>query len=118
MVGMSKSNNKLQGLANKVCEGNLQELTTWIDSFFAPITADFQPITPGEVFHIGPHYSVPERFTITVSDVEKQLSRLNTRKASGPDGIPAWFLKEYAELLSGHVCCIFNNMPDGYIPVV
>ena len=34
MVGMSKSNNKLQGLANTVCEGNLQELTTRINSFF------------------------------------------------------------------------------------
>ena len=119
MVGMSKSNNKLQGLANTVCEGNLQELTTRINSFFEFVTADFQPITPGEVFHIGPDCSVPEHFTITVSDVEKQLSCLNTNKAPGPDGVPAWFLKEYAELLSGPVCCIFNSsLRDGYIPVV
>ena len=119
MVGMSKSNSKLQGLANTACEGNLQELTTQINSFFESVTADFQPVTPREVIHIAPDCSVPERFTITVSDVEKQLSRLNTNKASGPDGVPAWFLKEYAELLSGPVCCIFNSsMRDGYIPVV
>ena len=119
MVGMSKSNNKLQSLADTVCEGNLQELTTRINSFFETVTADFQPFTPGEVFHIGPDCSVPERFTITVNDVEKQLSCLNTNKASRPDGVPAWFLKEYAELLSGPVCCIFNSsMRDGYIPVV
>ena len=62
---------------------------------------------------------MPKHFTITVSDVEKQLSRLNTNKASGPDAVPARFLKEYAELLSGPVCCIFNSsMHDGYIPVV
>ena len=119
LVGMSKSSNKLQGLANTVCEGNLQELTTRINSFFESVTADFQPITPGAVFHSGPDCSVPDRFTITVGDVEKQLLRLNTNKASGPDGIPAWFLKEYAELLSGPVCCIFNSsVRDGYIPAV
>ena len=104
MVGMSKSINKLQDIANTVCKGNLQELTTRKNSFFESVTVDFQPITPGEVFHIGPECSVPERFTITVSDVKKQLSCLNTDKGSGPDGIPAWFLKKYAELLSGSLC--------------
>ena len=100
-------------------EGNLQELTTRINSSFESVTANFQPITPRKVFHIGPDCSVSERCTITVSDMEKQLSILNTNKVSGPDGIPAWFLKEYAELLSDPVCCIFNSsMRDGYSPVV
>ena len=33
---------------------------------------------------------------ITMKGVEKQLAFLDPKKASGPDGIPPWFLKENA----------------------
>ena len=34
--------------------------------------------------------------TVTIPGVMKQLQSLKPNKASGPDGIPPWFLKEYA----------------------
>ena len=34
--------------------------------------------------------------TVTIPGVVKQLQSLKPNKASGPDGIPPWFLKEYA----------------------
>ena len=89
LVGMDKSKITLQGMDNTVCDGGLQELATQVNIFFHSVTADFQPITPSDVFHIGPDCSVSERFTITVNEVEKQLSTLNTSKASGLNGIPA-----------------------------
>ena len=37
-----------------------------------------------------------DSLSITIDGVAKQLSLLKTNKASGPDAIPPWFLKEYA----------------------
>ena len=37
--------------------------------------------------------------TVTEFRVLKKLTRLNPAKASGPDGIPAWLLKENADIL-------------------
>ena len=38
-----------------------------------------------------------------------KLSALNPSKAHGPDGIPAWLLKENADLLAGPVSAILNS---------
>ena len=37
-----------------------------------------------------------------------KLSAFNPSKAHGPDGIPAWLLKENADLLAGPVSAILN----------
>ena len=37
------------------------------------------------------------------------LSTLNARKATGPDGIPAWVLKENADILASSVADIINS---------
>ena len=46
--------------------------------------------------------------TVTEFRVLKKLTRLNPAKASGPDGIPAWLLKENADLLVQVVGDILN----------
>ena len=38
-----------------------------------------------------------------------QLLSINPRKASDPDGIPAWLLKENADLLSDTIFDIINS---------
>ena len=40
--------------------------------------------------------------------VRSTLSRLNSSKAGGPDGIPNWILKDYAELLAFPITKIIN----------
>ena len=44
-----------------------------------------------------------------VSLVQSALSRLNLRKACGPDGVPNWILKDFAEILANPVCAILNS---------
>jgi len=39
-------------------------------------------------------------FVIELSDVERKLSRINMNKASGPDGLPNWILREFCTQLS------------------
>ncbi|KAL0195028.1 hypothetical protein M9458_008600 [Cirrhinus mrigala] len=47
-------------------------------------------------------------FTLTSSDVYTALSRINARKAAGPDGIPGRVLRACAEQLAGVFTDIFN----------
>jgi hypothetical protein len=51
----------------------------------------------------------PLVFKITQLEVYNILRNLNPRKASGPDWIPNWILRDYAELLSVPVCSILNS---------
>jgi hypothetical protein len=51
----------------------------------------------------------PSLFPVTEFSVLKMLSTLNARKATGPDGIPAWVLKENADILASSVADIINS---------
>jgi hypothetical protein len=45
---------------------------------------------------------------ITQLEVYNIFHNLNPWKASGPDGIPNWLLRDYAELLTLSVCFVLN----------
>ena len=60
---------------------------------------------------------VPSKYVIPVEKVEKQLRKLDTSKAPGPDSIPSWVLKEFSELLAGPVAAIYNSsLREGHVP--
>ena len=45
------------------------------------------------------------------------LRNINTKKASGPDGIPCWVLKEAAEEIAPFLQFIFNqSLTTGQVP--
>ena len=69
------------------------------------MSADLKPLTTTDN---APNYVVPEQYTIFPEDVYNKMTRINTRKAPGPDEIPNWILKEFAFALCDPVCCIFN----------
>ena len=48
------------------------------------------------------------KYHISSEDVYKKLSNLKRAKASGPDNLPSWVLKEFAMELSAPVADIFN----------
>ena len=50
----------------------------------------------------------PEFLVVTEQDVYTKLSRLNPAKAGGPDGIPNWILREYAEFVSFPISVILS----------
>ena len=51
---------------------------------------------------------LPEFLVVTEEDVYTRLSRLNPAKAGGPDGIPNWILREYAEFLAYPISVILS----------
>ena len=46
---------------------------------------------------------------LSQTDVYFVVQKLNPRKASGPDGVSNWILKEFAEILAQPVCSILNS---------
>ena len=54
---------------------------------------------------------------ISVAGVTRQLCELKTSKACGPDAIPAWFLKEYADEISPMLADIYQySIDSGNVP--
>ena len=68
---------------------------------------DFTPLS-AETFQLPQDTSTPHPFPVAVHAVYLQLASINPQKASGPGGIPAWLLKENADLLSDTVTDIIN----------
>ena len=58
-----------------------------------------------------------DSLSITINGVAKQLSLLKTNKASGPDAIPPWFLKEYtAEIAPILTNILQDSIESGTVP--
>ena len=65
------------------------------------------PVVTGEsVYETAEEIAL--KFWISPEDVYKQLSNLKRGKASGPDKLPTWILKDFAMELSSPVALIFN----------
>jgi hypothetical protein len=59
----------------------------------------------------------PSLLPVTKFSAFKMLSTLNARKATGPDSIPAWVLKENADILASSVADIINgSYKEAHLP--
>ena len=88
------SSQSLQSLANSESNGDLAALANKLNSFFQSISTDLPQLDP--TINCNPQETVPNRFIISVEDVEKRLLKTNIRKAVGPDNIPNWVLSDCA----------------------
>ena len=77
------------------------------DTFLSPMQ-DFAPLSTGS-FQLPQDTFISPPFLVPEHSVYLKLASINPRKAPGPDGIPAWLLKENADLLSGTVTDIINS---------
>ena len=59
----------------------------------------------------------PENWVISLSeaDVRRVFYQVNTRKATGPDGIPGCILRACAEQVAGIFTAIFNLSLSQYV---
>jgi hypothetical protein len=61
--------------------------------------------------------TVPDDYIIQPIEVFHKLLNINIRKPPGPDGIPNWFLRDFAFALSDPICSIFNaSIRHGILP--
>ena len=87
------SESPMHDLANKICDGNIQELTDKISSFLTSLCDHMPPLTIESQYAQLEIDCIPDQNIIDVIGVEQQLSKLNTGKSSGPDQLPTWILK-------------------------
>ena len=58
---------------------------------------------------IPPFEEESEVLTMSEAAVSSALKKLNFLKASGPDGMPNWLLREYVELIAGPVTSVIDS---------
>ncbi len=111
-----KSNSALQSIANLKCDGNINTLAEIINESFQSISIDLPKIPhpqPLEASH------VPDKFIISVTDMEKCLMCINIRKTPGPAGVPNWVLRDFAPNLGGRLASIVNSsICESFVPEI
>ena len=114
----SRGVSELQGLANRHTEGNLQSLAESINTFLVSVSEDMPRLTPDHhIFDIDE--PLPAVFTISVEETEAALLKIKTGKATGPDNIPPWILKDFAHILSRPIAAIYNSsLREGILPTM
>ena len=61
---------------------------------------------------------LPDQYVISVCTTFKVLESFKANKATGPDNIPAWVLRNYANVLAPPLTTIFNNsLREGVLPM-
>ena len=88
----TSSDPPLLHLAKQVCDGNLLELSQRINNLFKSVS-DHLPVLSADNDYLQLEITcVPSKYVIPVAKVEKQLRKLDTSKAPGPDSVPNWVL--------------------------
>ena len=102
------------GSANTSVPGSV-ELANEMNCFFNRFDgAGASNLVPGDP---GDRPATPPPLTLTAGQVRRQLSKINTRKAAGPDNINSRVLKVGAEQLAAPLTHLFNlSLTTGRVP--
>ena len=93
------------------------QLATHINQSFLSITNSMDPLPELEDNETDTTDPNRMKYHISEQDVCKELSNLKRGKASGPDSIPSWILKDFAPELSSPIARIFNaSIQESSVP--
>ena len=118
LVGINKASgpDTMLSLANANTNGDVGKLAERINAFLQSVTSDITPLKPDNKYS-QIKSKTPENYTISVDEIERNLSKIKRNKAPGPDGIAAWMLRDLAPLLAKPIAAIFNSsIRDGHVP--
>ena len=59
--------------------------------------------------HQHPASILPDKYQVSVIDVQKRLMPIGVKKAPGPDGMPNWVLRDFADYPAPPSAAIFNS---------
>ena len=109
-----KSN--VQSLANKTTDGNVELLASKMNDFFVSVSEHLPRLDRNnEAFDV--EGQLPDEYVIDLTTTLQALRKVKANKATGPDNVPAWILKNHANILAGPLTAIFNSsLREGIIP--
>ncbi|KAK2173191.1 hypothetical protein NP493_893g00004 [Ridgeia piscesae] len=107
-----KTNGKscIQGLANKIMDGDCGLLANTMNDFFVSVS-DHLPRLNKSNKVVDVNEKLPDQYVISVCTTFKALDSIKANKATKatvPDNIPAWVLRNYANVL--------NSLREGVLP--
>ena len=114
----SKNDVEMQGLANNLCEGNIEALANRLNEFLVSVNNNLPRLTDDlAVFDVQDE--IPAEYVISVMTTENALQQIKVNKAVGPDNVPAWVLRDNASTLAAPLTALFNtSLRDGVIPAL
>ena len=112
----SNDNSNIQGLANTMVRGNCGLLANNMNDFFVSVS-DHLPRLQIDNESFDVEGLLPDECIITVQTTFNALRNIRQNKATGPDNIPAWVLKDNAVLLAPPLTAICNcSLREGKLP--
>ena len=106
----------MQGLANKVADGNCEMLANSMNDFCVSVSEHLPRLNvEDEVFAV--EGELPDECIISIQTTFKVLRNIKPNKAPGPENTPAWVLKDHAYLLAPPLTAIYNcSLREGKLP--
>ena len=110
-------NSSMQGLANKTTDGDCGLLANTMNDLFVSMSDHLPRLNKShKVFDVNEE--LPDQYVISVYTTFKALESVKANKATGPDNIPEWVLRNYANVLAPPLTAIFNNsLREGVLPM-
>ena len=107
----ANSNSCIEQLANKTTNGYCTELANKMNDFSLSVREHLPRLDKHhDVFTVNEELPDAYCFSVDVDGLTLlALQRVKTNKATGPDNIPAWVLKNHANILAAPLTAIFNS---------
>ena len=98
----------MQSLANKTTDGECGLLANTMKDFFLSASDHLPRLNKShKVFTVNEELS--DQYVISICTTFKALESVKANKATGPDNIPPWVLRNHASVLAPTLTAIFNN---------
>ena len=119
LMGYTSNNDvEMQGLANNLCEGNIEALVNRLNEFLVSVGNNISRLTD-DLAVCDVQDEIPAEYVISVMTTENALQQIKVNKAVGPDNLPAWVLRDNASTLAAPLTALFNTSRRyGVIPAL
>ena len=113
LCGLKTEQKNLRSILRINCDDNDQDLANRINETFISIMNSYSALSEDLCF---PNDG-DECIQVTVDSVTEKLRQIDKSKASGPDNLPAWLLKTYADILAPAITDVLNSsFLEGKVP--
>ena len=107
LLGLSSKRNSFDDIAQSECNGDQNALANVFNEFFTSVGSHLSPIADDNAFLCN-SFPVPDKYLVRIDEMENRLASIKTNKSTGPDGIPAWILRDLCTVLAKPLTAIAN----------
>ncbi len=107
----------LRGMADAHCGGDLDQLADVINESLRSVSEELPKLDSSHPIFQQDVDVIPDDHAIPIDETERALFRAKANKATWPDGIPPWLLRDFCHIISRPFAAIFNSsLREGYVP--